>query len=205
MFRRLITGALLAATVAAVAASPAAARGGGSSPDPSKPTIAGIVAKSGGTFDHDSNDYDILLTAVQTAGLVDALDDPEARLTVFAPDDRAFIRLARDLGFQGRDEQGAWDHLVGALTGLGNGDPIPVLTNVLLYHVSPGVLGPIDVLRARELPTLLGETIGRHGTSLVDKEPDLRNPRLDFLALDMRASNGVVHGITRVLIPIDLP
>lgn len=204
MYRRLLVGALVAATITAVAAGPAAARGGGS-PDPSKPTIAGIVAKSGGTFDHDRNDYDVLLTAVQTAGLAGALDDPEARLTVFAPDDRAFIRLARDLGFQGWDEAGAWDHLVGALTGLGNGDPIPVLTDVLLYHVSPGVLGPIDVLRARELPTLLGETIGRRGISLVDKEPDLRNPRLDLFALDMRASNGVVHGITRVLIPVDLP
>jgi uncharacterized surface protein with fasciclin (FAS1) repeats len=62
------------------------------------------------------------------------VSNPTANLTVFAPNDRAFVRLARDLGFTGTTEAAAWQFLVGALTQLGNGDPIPVLTNVLLYH-----------------------------------------------------------------------
>jgi hypothetical protein len=40
--------------------------------------------------------------------------------------------------------------------------------------------------------------------ALVDNEPDLRNPRLIRRDLDNRASNGIWHGIDRVLIPIDL-
>ena len=38
------------------------------------------------------------------AGLVDALADPHAALTVFAPTDAAFVSLARDLGFTGTTE-----------------------------------------------------------------------------------------------------
>lgn len=206
MSRRLLAGALVATSLVAAAAVPAAAHDAGRrAPDPARPTITEIVAASGGRFDRNWNDYDILLNAVQAAGLGGALGDPAARLTVFAPDDLAFVLLARDLGYGGWDEQGAWDHLVAALTSLGGGDPIPVLTDVLRYHVSPGVLRPLDVLRAREIPTLLGPAIGRRGISLVDAEPDLRDPRLDLFALDRRASNGVVHGITRVLVPVDLP
>jgi hypothetical protein len=40
--------------------------------------------------------------------------------------------------------------------------------------------------------------------TLVDNEPDLRNPFLVTRDLDNFASNGVWHGISRVLIPIDL-
>ena len=202
MFRRVLACIVVAAAVA-VGASPAAASGHSRSGG-SKPTIAGIVSKSGGTFDHNRYDYDVLLTAVKAAGLVGALDDPSARLTVFAPNDRAFIRLAQDLGYSGWDEAGAWDHLVGALTDLGGGDPIPVLTQVLQYHVVPGVYRTFDVILARELPTLLGPTIGVRLIQLVDKDPDIRNPYLNVFALDQRASNGVVHGITRVLLPVNV-
>ena len=59
-----------------------------------RPTIAGLLAKSGGTFDQNPWDYDLLLTAAGAAGLVDALNDPNARLTVFAPNDAAFTRTA---------------------------------------------------------------------------------------------------------------
>lgn len=55
---------------------------------PAQPaSIAAAVAASGGTFDRNRNDFDILLTAVQAAGLVNALGDPAANLTVFAPTD----------------------------------------------------------------------------------------------------------------------
>ena len=181
------------------AVAPAAAADGSD-----KPTIAGIVAASGSSFDRNPWDYDVLLKAVQTAGLVDALNDPAAQLTVFAPNDRAFVLLARDLGFGGWDEAAAWDFLVGALTALGGGDPIPVLTQVLQYHVVPGIYRPLAVVFARELPTLLGPTIGVRLIQLVDKDPDIKNPLLNLFALDLRASNGVVHGITRVLLPVNV-
>ncbi len=65
--------------------------------------VTDIVALSGGEFDRNWFDYDILLNAVLTAGLEGALSDPIAELTVFGPNDFAFFRLARDLGFRGRE------------------------------------------------------------------------------------------------------
>jgi len=177
-------------------------------------TIADIVvAASGGAtageFDNDSSDYDMLLTALQTANLVGAVADPQAELTVFAPNDRAFIRLARDLGYEGNDESDAWDFLVGALTTLGNGDPIPVLTDVLLYHVVGQRISAFGVILRSifrvDIDTLLtGATIRPRFFRLRDNDPDLRDPRLRS-PINLNASNGIIHGINRVLIPIDLP
>lgn len=171
-------------------------------------TITDIVASSGGEFDENKYDYDILLNAVVTADLADALADPEASLTLFAPNDLGFIRLARDLGYEGSDEAGSWEFLVTALTDLGNGDPVPVLTDILLYHVAPksiNVFGFIRaVLRDKSIETLLnGATVKPFFFGLIDNEPDLINPRLAF-PLNVRASNGIIHTLSRVLIPVDL-
>ena len=177
-------------------------------------TIAQIVVSASGgatagQFDNDRNDYDILLTALTAADLVDVVADPNASLTVFAPNDRAFIRLARDLGYSGNDEAAAWDFLVQALTGLGNGNPIPVLTDVLLYHVAPQEISAFQVflrsLFGLRIPTALpGATIRPFFFVLIDNEPDLQNPFLTR-PINLMADNGIVHGVTRVLIPVDLP
>jgi uncharacterized surface protein with fasciclin (FAS1) repeats len=171
-------------------------------------TITEIVAASGGEFDSNKNDYDILLNAVLAAGLADALNNPSDKLTVFAPNDRAFIRLANDLGYTGKEEAGAWGFLVRALTELGNGDPIPVLTSVLLYHVSTQRVPPIDLIFftifRTPIQTLQGGTIQPFFLRLIDNEPDLVNPAVIW-PLNTLADNGRIHTINRVLIPVDLP
>lgn len=168
-------------------------------------TITEIVAASGGEFDRNHRDYDILLNAVLAAGLEGALANPEADLTVLAPNDRAFIRLARDLGFEGHDEEGAFNAIVAALTELGGGDPIPVITNVLLYHVSPGSQGIRKLATAGKIETLLeGGTIATDYITLVDNEHDVANPRFIY-PVNLRATNGIIQTINRVLIPLDLP
>jgi len=171
----------------------------------SQQTITEIVAESGGDFDNNSHDYDLLLNAVLTAGLEGALADPDANLTVLAPNDRAFIRLAKDLGYTGNDEAGAFDAIVAALTTLGNGDPIPVLTNVLLYHVVPERLSLRDLIYASSISTLLTDaTITPDRLRLIDNEPDVKNPRYVY-PVNVRASNGIIQTINRVLIPLDIP
>lgn len=119
--------------------------------EPTK-AIADLVVESGGDFDGNYKDYYILLNTAFAAGLEDALADPTADLTVFAPNNRAFIRLARDLGYLGRKEEDAVNEIVGALAEPGGGNPIQ-LTNVLLYHVFPETkslreIGTSDNIRA---------------------------------------------------------
>jgi uncharacterized surface protein with fasciclin (FAS1) repeats len=196
---------LLAATLGLAVAAPVMvpAQRAEAWPAPTQ-SITEIVAGSGGTFDNNRYDYDILLNAVLAADLDGALADPTKKLTVFAPNDQAFMRTARDLGFTGSGEQATWDFLVAALTDIGGGDPIPVLTNILLYHVAPKDLNPFKVVFSRKIPTLLGPTIGVYGISLIDKEPDLRNPLLNLGQLNIKATNGRIHGITRVLLPVNL-
>lgn len=191
--------AVLAITMLTTVFSSTAGAGG------SKPTknITEIVAASGGKFDHNRKDYDILLNAVLAAKLEGTLATPGLNVTVWAPNDAAFIRTARDLGFTGRGEAAAWDFLVSALTSIGGGDPIPTLTAILTYHVTPGARSAKSVLKTKEFPTLQGGTLVRKGLSLVDADPDLTNPNLTR-ALDIRATNGVIHTIDRVLIPVNL-
>ncbi|MEL6236124.1 MAG: fasciclin domain-containing protein [Pseudomonadota bacterium] len=165
-------------------------------------TIAGIVAASGGTPDADNTDFDILLTAVTAAGLVGALDDATADLTVFAPTDAAFIATAQALGFAGTDEAGALDFLLDAFELLGAGDTIGLLTTVLTYHVVPESLQASQVLSATTIPTLQGGELTVNGTSLGDLDPDLPDPNI--IATDIQAANGVVHAIDGVLLPADI-
>ncbi len=172
-------------------------------------SITDFVVANGGAFDNNPADFDILLTAVSTAGLAEALDNPEASLTLFAPNDQAFLNLAKSLGFRGRGEERAWNFLVGALTDLGGGDPIPVLTDVLLYHVVPEEITPVQFLIAgtlrRPFDTLLdGATIQPAGRTIVDNDPDLADPSLTR-PLNVVTGNGIIHTITGVLVPLDLP
>lgn len=167
-------------------------------------TITQIVSLSGGEFDSDFLDYDILLTAVVTADLAEALDNPEDNLTLFAPNDLAFVRTARDLGYDGWSEEGAWEFLVAALTDLGGGNPIPVLREILLYHVAPESLAPWQIINSRSIETLQGGEIRPRKFQLRDNEPNLKDPSL-FFPLNIPAANGIIHTIDRVLIPVDLP
>ena len=68
--------------------------------------------------------FTALVAAADKAGLVPALTDATASLTVFAPTDAAFDTLATSLGFA---DAGA---MVAALDG-------PTLAKILTYHVLP--------------------------------------------------------------------
>lgn len=167
-------------------------------------TLTEIVAASGGEFDRNGRDYDILLRAVQAVpGIAAALNNCEDSLTLFAPNDLAFVRLARDLGYDGNDEEGSFNAIVAALTRIGNGDPIPVLRTVLLYHVAPRDLSPFQVLFAREIVTLQGGVIRPFFFVLRDNDPDFRDPFLTW-PINVRACNGRLHSIDRVLLPVNL-
>jgi uncharacterized surface protein with fasciclin (FAS1) repeats len=168
-------------------------------PGPSANIVETLVARSGGgALDNNSGDYDILIQAVLAADLAGVLSDPATKFTLFAPNDAAFMRTVRDLtGSWPASEQAAFD----AVAGLG----IPAVTQVLLYHVVGGrELGALSVLFSRHLTMANGGNLGVRLLRLVDADPDAPDAYLRLNALNIRTSNGTIHGITRVLRPIDL-
>ena len=164
-------------------------------------SIAAFVAASGGEFDFNYSDYDILLAAASKADLVGALANPEASLTLFAPNDYAFVLLARDLGYTGFSEAGAWAFL-------DQNVPTSLLAQVLLYHVVGEELSATDVLFAgffgTPIPSLLGLTFQpTFFLTLIDNDPDAADAGL-FIPINVQTGNGTVHTISRVMRPIDL-
>lgn len=101
-------------------------------------TLLDVLKESGGSFDDDNTDFDMLLAALQATGLDAAADDPDADLTVFAPNDAAFVSLAQSLGYEGEDEEGAFQAIVDAAGVLRPEDPLSFVSDVLTYHISPG-------------------------------------------------------------------
>ena len=195
--RRVLAAVAASVFVAGIAAAPAAAepRWWGGLPAGSVVDVA-VKASGGGAPDSDPYDYDLLVQAVTATGLAPVLDDESQRFTVFAPNDRAFVRLVSDLtGSAPAGEKAALDTAVAALG-------VPAIKNVLLYHVVAGrKLGPLQVLLARSLTMANGGVVRPRGISLRDETPSLQDPRLVLFALNIPATNGVIHTIDRVLVP----
>ena len=165
-------------------------------------TFTEIVLESGTGFDENGEDFDLLREAVVAGGLAEALNHPSINVTVFAPTDAAFVGLSQALGYDGSDEEGALGYLLEALDLLSAGNGLDLLQTVLFYHVALDSLQSSQILAGAPINTLAGASLGLDGTSLVDAEPDVANPNL--IALDIQASNGVLHVIDGVLIPADL-
>ena len=203
-FRRLAIAAVAITMVGSLAvASPAAAEDG--------PTLTDILESQGDGTDRNWYDFDILAAGVSAAGLSEALDNPDADLTVFIPNDRAFQALVADLyGFRFwfAKEADILDQLVELETSAPG-----TLETVILYHAVSGQINSdtaLSVPRGTPLTTLQGGEIKvfpfpRFGTArLVDNDPNDINPFLIRSNLDIQASNGIAHGISFVLRPADL-
>ncbi|MGN8552263.1 UNVERIFIED_CONTAM: fasciclin domain-containing protein [Microbacterium sp. SLM126] len=186
--------AAAAALALVLSAAPAQAHGGGTPPG----TIVdvAVAASGGGTPDKNPYDYDILVQAVLATGLDGALSDTSTKYTVFAPNDRAFLRLVTDLTGKAPTSEAE------ALTTITSAFTIDQITGILLYHVVPGKkLGPVKVLTARSLTMADGGIVKPRGITLRDETPALADPRLVLWAINIQASNGVIHTIDRVLVP----
>ena len=120
------------------------------------------------------------------AGLVDLFLNGTDQYTVFAPTNEAFFQLYETLGVTGVEEL----------------DPQLVL-NVLLYHVTEGRRGSNSVVppnQPRAIETLLGASFN------VDSEANIWavGNTANFVSIDISASNGIIHVIDTVLLPIEL-
>jgi uncharacterized surface protein with fasciclin (FAS1) repeats len=172
------------------------------------PTLADILAAQGGGTDRNWYDFDILAAGVSAAGLTAALDDPSADLTVFIPNDRAFQALVADL-YGWRYWFASEATILQKVAGLG----ADTLRTVILYHAVDGQIPSsvaLSVPRGTALTTLQGGTIKVYpfkwlGTAvLVDQDRNDVDPFLVKSKLDIQASNGIAHGISFVLRPVNL-
>lgn len=143
---------------------------------------AGTASASGRPSDGDTvvdvavaaDDFDVLVAAVQEAGLVETLSG-NRQLTVFAPTDEAF----NDAGIT-VDNVGDLDE--------------EFLLDVLLYHVTSGRRFASSVVNAPRLEMLNGDSVTVDGT-------DLNEGQGEIIGTDIEASNGVIHVIDGVLLP----
>lgn len=119
--------------------------------------------------------FSTLVTAVQTAGLVETLSS-EGPFTLFAPTNDAFAALPEgtvEALLQDRD----------------------ALTQVLTYHVVAGAVSANQVTGLSNAETIQGQPVvvgSSGGVSINDA---------NVIETDIRGSNGIIHVIDSVLIP----
>lgn len=201
--RSLMAAVMAVAVSAVVVAAPASAS--------TAPTLADVLEAQGGGTDRNWYDFDILAAGVEAAGLSDALDAPDANLTVFIPNDRAFQALVADLYgplYWFANEAKILEKLVELETSAPG-----TLQTVILYHAVSGQIDSRTALSVRsgtELTTLQGGNIKvkpikwLRTAVLGDQDRNDLDPWLVPSKLDIRASNGIAHGIALVLRPADL-
>jgi uncharacterized surface protein with fasciclin (FAS1) repeats len=132
------------------------------------------VASEAGTFK-------TLVAALKAADLTETLAGP-GPFTVFAPTDKAFSALPK-----------------GTLDKLLKPENKEVLVKILTYHVISGSVES-KTLKSGKLKTIEGMSVtvkvGKDGKVMVD---DAR-----VKAADVKASNGIIHVIDKVIVPSDL-
>lgn len=137
------------------------------------PNIVGLAASD--------PQFSTLVSLVKKAGLVGALSGP-GKLTVFAPNNAAFAKVPK-----------------ATLTALGKDKAL--LRSVLTYHVVKGAVPAATVvtLDGKKVKTLNGATVNVRITGKTKKSVYVNNSKV--LKTDLKASNGIIHVINRVLIP----
>ena len=169
-----------ATTAANENASPAATKG--------DKTIAEIVVSYATAEAEEDRQFTLLLAALEYAGITAMFTEAD-QYTVFAPTDEAFITFL-------------------------DGKPLDSFTpeqvaSVLSYHVIEGSRMSNSVFpenSPREITTLLGPSIYVNSTAGIDtNDADIEanaSILVDAGLYDIAASNGVIHVIDQVLVPV---
>lgn len=124
--------------------------------------------------------FNTLLAAAKAAGLAETLAS-SGPFTVFAPTDAAFAKLP-----------------AGTVQSLLRPENKGKLAAILAYHVVPGNLPASSVVNANSFTTVNGQRVDIRMT-----ESGATIDGASIVATDVKASNGVVHVIDRVILPAD--
>ena len=140
----------------------------------------------------NSKDHTTLVAAVKAAGLVETLEGP-GPFTVFAPTNAAFAKLP-----------------AGTVDTLLKPENKPMLTKVLTYHVVPGRMTASNLMKAvkdgegeAKLKTVEGDWLivkqaGPGKLTVTDAKGDVAMVTIG----DVLQSNGVIHVVDTVLLPM---
>lgn len=123
--------------------------------------------------------FSTLATALEAADLVTTLKG-DGPFTVFAPTDAAFAALPE-----------------GTLESLLKPENRDQLISILTYHVVPGKVMAADVVKLSESATVNGANVAikiADGNVLINEAT--------VVATDVEASNGVIHVIDKVILPL---
>jgi transforming growth factor-beta-induced protein len=150
---------------------------------PAQKTIAQIAT--------ENPDLSILVDALTRTNLVGAVSDPNANLTVFAPTNAAFVDLLNELGL-------ADLNAVEAALGTAG------LRNILLYHVL-GTEVKSNMVQAGYANTLGVDGDNNALSIYLGTASGVRiNDRATVTTADVDASNGVIHIIDKVILPLSI-
>jgi uncharacterized surface protein with fasciclin (FAS1) repeats len=200
--KKITTGTAVAATAAlglGMAITPATAKAGNE-------PLSAVLLADGDEFDSNGKDYDI----VTQAALAVITDDPKSpvalltdgtkRATVFAPQDRAFIKLVKDLGVAVDSEQAAFEAIAGTLS-------LDQIENILLYHVVAGktITGKqASKANGATLKTAQGGKltikVKKGKIRVVDQNKDFPTARVVQANIN-KGNKQIAHGINAVLVP----
>ena len=141
--------------------------------EPELGTIVDVAAAAG--------DFTTLVAAVEAAGLVETLSGP-GPFTVFAPTDEAFTAALDSLGLTAEELFADTE----------------TLTSILTYHVIAGEVpsSAVVTMDGQSAATVNGAevTIGVDGETVTVNDATVT-------AVDIPASNGIIHVIDSVLLP----
>ena len=173
-------------------------------------SLAEVLGADGTKFDQKWGDFDIVEAAAfavldaKPKSPVGLLALGSERLTAFAPTDKAFRGLVKDLtGKKLASEKKVFKKVAG----LG----IDTVEAVLLYHVVPGATLTSDkvlksdgaVLTTASGGATLTVSVKGDTVKLIDNDPDAGNAKVVVLDIN-RGNKQIAHGINKVLRPIDL-
>lgn len=151
-------------------------------PAPGDDPIAAIAIEAG--FD-ELVDALFYVDEELDAGLVNLFLNGTDQYTVFAPTDEAFENLYTALGIDSTRDL-----------------PAELVLNVLLYHVAEGRRAANSVVppkNYRSIETLLGESFSVNS----EKKITAIGSTANIVTPDISASNGIIHVINAVLLPIE--
>lgn len=125
--------------------------------------------------------FSTLVAALDAAGLVETVADPEGEFTVFAPTNAAFEAALAELGITAEDLLASED-----------------LSNILLYHVVAGAVPAETVVTLEAATTVQGSDVT---ITVTDAGEVFLNDTVQVIVTDVEASNGIIHVLDGVLLP----